>query len=406
MVSTRATSTAIGTLLLAGLCLDGAAMAQAAPKVSAPPAGLVLDLRMRSEYVDDGGFANTALANTLRARLGWRFALAEHWSALLEVENTSHLGDDRYNSSGNGNTTYPLVADPDNTALNQAWLAWSPKAGTQFVLGRQRLNYDNQRFIGASAWRQNDQTFDALDIQHHTANGWQLRYSYLDRALRVNGSDNPDHDQARWELDSHLFNVAHALGAGTFTGYAYLIDNRTRPQDSHRDLGLRYVVRREHPDGLGWFASAEYAKQDRYADGSKLIDANYNLLEGGLLWRGNTFKAGWEKLGGDGRYGFATPLATLHAFNGWADRFTTTPKDGLADGYLGWNRHFGALEANLVWHDFRSDANARALGNEWDASLGWVPAKHWLLLAKLADFNAGAGGKDVTKAWLSAEYVR
>src|ERR1035438_4740700 len=36
---------------------------------------------------------------------------------------------------------------------------------------------------------------------------------------------------------------------------------------------------------------------------------------------------------GKGRTGFQTPLATLHAFNGWDDVFLTTPADGLQDIY-------------------------------------------------------------------------
>jgi hypothetical protein len=32
--------------------------------------------------------------------------------------------------------------------------------------------------------------------------------------------------------------------------------------------------------------------------------------------------------------GFTTPLATLHKFQGWADKFLTTPVNGLADLYV------------------------------------------------------------------------
>jgi hypothetical protein len=58
----------------------------------------------------------------------------------------------------------------------------------------------------------------------------------------------------------------------------------------------------------------------------------------------------------------------------------------------------------VAWHDYRSDAHARDLGSEWDASLGWRPNPHWLLLAKAADYRAGDVGADVRKAWLSVEY--
>ena len=43
-------------------------------------------------------------------------------------------------------------------------------------------------------------------------------------------------------------------------------------------------------------------------------------------------------LGGDngsGNRAFQTPLATKHAFQGWADQFLTTPADGIEDAYLG-----------------------------------------------------------------------
>jgi hypothetical protein len=373
---------------------------------SPPPTGLALDLRLRSEWVDDEAFAREAQATTLRARVGWRFAWKQHWSALVEVEGTGHLGGERYNSTANGQTGFPTIADPDNTELNQAWIAWAPTAATRVALGRQRLVYDNQRFIGTSAWRQNDQTFDALDLTHKTRHGWSLRYSFLDRVQRVFGDDNPNPALARWQLDAHLFSAAHAVGPGTLTGYAYLIDNQTLPASSHSDLGLRYTLRRERKEALGWFLNAELATQDNYAHGSESIDAHYVLLEGGLLWRGHTFKAGRELLSGDGHYGFQTPLATLHAFNGWADKFLVTPVDGLEDRYLGWNRKFGKFEANAAWHDYRSDRGGHDLGSEWNASLGWAPRKHWQLLAKAADYRAGPGGKDLRKAWLSLEYTR
>lgn len=377
--------------------------AQAAPAATGGP---VLDLRLRSEWVDDEAFARDAHATTLRARLGWRILLRSRWAAYLELEHTAHLGAERYNSTANGQGAYPVVPDPDNTELNQAWLAWTPGADTRVALGRQKIVYDNQRFVGAVGWRQNDQTFDALDATHRTAGGWQLRYSYLARANRVFGSDNPNDALARWQLHAHLASAARTLGPGTLTGYAHFIDNRTLPLTSHRNLGLRYALRRERKDGPGWFATLELARQDDHAEGSAAIDAHYRLLEGGLLWRGHNVKAGWEVLSGDGHYGFQTPLATLHAFNGWADKFLATPADGLDDRYLGWSRKFGKLEATLAWHDYRADHGNRDLGREWNASLGWAPAKHWLVLAKAADYRAGTGGFDARKAWLSVEYSR
>jgi Alginate export len=366
---------------------------------------MLLDARWRLESVDDDAFARDAFANTLRIRLGYQSPVRGGWSGVIEGEATQHLFGEDFNSSANGQIQFPSVVDPDNSELNQAYVRYAPGTKTQFTLGRQRVQWDNQRFFGNVGWRQNEQTFDALDIQHSFGNGIKLRYDYLDRALRINGADNPNENLARYLLNGHLLSIGHALGPGNLSGYAHLIENETLPLSSHRNLGLRYTAKKDAPDGIGWLAAIEYAKQDTYADGADKIDADYFLLEGGVVWKASTFKAGWEQLGGDGSYGFATPFATLHAFNGWADKFLTTPVNGLNDAYLGWNRRFGKLGAALVWHDFSSDTASIHYGQEWNASLGYVFDKHWNGLIKLADYSADDIGTDTTKLWLSMEYI-
>ena len=385
--------------------LTVALMAGPALAVEDSDGKLLLDARWRLESVADDAFVQDAFADTVRIRLGYQTPVRSGWSGVIEAEATQHLFSEDFNSTANGQVQFPTVVDPDNTELNQAYVRFAPGTKTQFSLGRQRVQWDNQRFFGNVGWRQNEQTFDALDIQHSFGNGTKLRYGYLDRAQRINGADNPNEDLARYRLNTHLLGAGHALGPGTLSGYAHFIENETLPLSSHRNLGLRYTARKDAPDGIGWLVSAEYAKQDSYADGAGKIDADYVLLEGGLVWKAGTFKAGWEQLGGDGSYGFATPFATLHAFNGWADKFLNTPASGLNDAYLGWNRKFGKLGAALVWHDFSSDAGSIHYGQEWDASLSWALDKKWTVLGKLADYQADEYLADTTKLWLSVEYV-
>lgn len=391
--------------LLAGGCLIApAAQAQTA-------SAAIFDARLRHEHVDDDLFARPADASTLRLRLGYRSAVHSGWSSLIEAEGTTHLFGDRYNSSDNGRTGFPAISDPDNAEINQAYVDYAPDPATHLRAGRQRLVYDNQRFIGNSGWRQNEQTFDALDLQHKLGTHTALRYSWLGRVQRVFGADNRQDNLARWLLDAHLFSVAYHRGPGTLTGYGHFIDNRSLPLSSHRNLGLRYAAMADFDkqgvaSGLGWTLAAEFARQSPYADGDRRIGASYRLLEGGLVWNGYTMKAGVEELGGDGKTAFQTPLATLHAFNGWADRFLTTPAAGLQDRYLGWNRKWGKVTANLAWHDFRADHGAVHYGREWDASVAWAFAPHWNALVKAADYRADDVGADVGKTWISLEYSR
>jgi hypothetical protein len=386
--------------ILFALAAAGANAEQATPNDGRP----ILEARLRSEAVDDNAFARDAEATTFRIRIGYRMPVTSGWSGLVELENTSHLFGERFNSTANHRTRYPTVADPDNTTVDQAYVRYAPTAVTRFTLGRQVLLYDNQRFFGNSGWRQNQQTFDALDMEHRFDGGLSLRYSYLNRVQRVFGEQNPTLSLARWMLSAHLLRASYPVGPGSLIGYAHFIENRTLPLTSHRNLGLRYAAKHDAPKDVGWLANLEYARQSPYSNGSSAIHASYLLAEGGLVWKGNTFKAGWERMGGNGHYAFQTPFATLHAFDGWADRFLTTPVNGLDDAYLSWNRGFGKFTATVVAHDFRSDHAAIHYGREWDASLGWAFAPHWSALAKIADFHRGDLGADVRKTWVSVEY--
>ena len=389
-------------LRLAALALALApAFALAAPSATTTS----LDLRLRHEGVDDAGFDEEAAATTLRLRAGLQHAFEEHFAVRVEFEGTQHLGSERFNSTANGETAHPAVVDPDNAEVNQAWLAWTPGKATRVAVGRQRLNFDNQRYVGASAFRQNEQTFDALDATHDFGKV-QARYAWLGRVQRVNGANHPNEDLARWNLDAHLLNVGGKLGPGRLTGYGYFIENRTLPLTSHKNLGLRYVVEPDDKVQRPWGLALEAARQAPHAGGAERNHASYTLLEGSWRWQGNTFRAGEERLGGDGHYGFATPLATLHAFNGWADRFLNTPADGLRDRYLGWNRKFGRVDASIVGHDFAADHGGRDFGTELDASLAFAFTPRWTALAKIADFNGDEGPFDVAKAWLGVEYKR
>ena len=364
---------------------------------------ILFDARLRLEQVDDDALADDASALTLRTRLGWQSAPLSGWYVLAEIEDVRALIED-YNSTANGEVTRPLVADPEGSEWNQAYLGWKDDGGNQFALGRQRLALDNHRFIGNVGWRQNEQTFDALSATWKLVEKLTLRYAYLDQAQRIFGNGHPNPLAAEQRLDTHLFNLAWTLPFGSLIGYGYLYDNEDLPTTSTETFGLRLAGTHALDDQRSWFYTAEYASQSDYAEAPDLGEVSYWLAEGGYAHRGHQFRLGFESLGSNGRRAVQTPLATLHAFNGWADRFLTTPGDGLDDLYAGVEGPLGPLKYAFRWHQYQANRGSAELGQELNLQLSWSFAPKWNALLKYAHFYAEEFSADVRKLWLSVEY--
>lgn len=383
--------------------------AGASPEPS--PLQLEWNARLRHESVVDDAFGRTADATTLRLRAGLRLRFGAGFGALLEAEGIASAGD-AYNSGANGRTTYPAITDPKGIELNQAWLGWKGKQASA-TIGRQRLLFDNQRWIGNVGWRQNEQTFDAIAGDWQIAPTLTARYAWLDRVRRVNGDDALDPRARERELSTHLFNLAWKRGAQQWVGYAYLHEDRDMSTASTATYGVRWsgAHLREH-DGWGW--TLESARQRDYAENPLSFSHAYWLIEPNLAWHGVSYRAGWEHLGGNGVHALQTPLATLHAFNGWADKFVVTPPGGLEDRYLGAGGKFGGgmyagkLNWAVAWHDYaadrRSSVSSSHYGSEWDASLGFPVAKDVIGLVKFADYRSDGFARDTRKLWLQLEW--
>lgn len=391
---------------LLGLALSGLL---AAPAPAAPAGSWSAAYRYRFEGVDDDALSRDAAAHTARLRLGWTQPLGHGFSALLEGEAVTELSD-RFNSSANGRTSFPLVADPRALELNRAQLEWRG-AQTAVTLGRQRILLDNQRFVGNVGWRQNEQTFDAAGIELRPQEALVLRYHWLDRVHRVNGDEARDRLARERALDAHLLNGTWTLPFGAVTGYGYFLADRDVAAASTRTVGLRWSAKlADHRLAPSW--TLEAARQQDYDDNPAHFSHGYALLDAGLHWRGIDWKAGVERLGGDGTHAFQTPLATLHAFNGWADKFVVTPVQGLEDRYLGAGGKFGQgawsqrLNWALVWHDFNATRGSADYGREWDASLGAGLGRGWSGLVKLADYRSDGFARDTRKVWLQLEWAR
>lgn len=376
----------------------GLLMAASLPAAAADTA-FDWNLRLRHETVDDDAFARDAQADTARLRAAIRGSFANGFQWLVEGEGVGSAGD-AYNSGANGRTGYPGITDPSGVELNQAWLGWRGKRGG-VTAGRQRIAFDNQRWIGNVGWRQNEQTFDAVQVEFKPSATLALQYAWLDRVHRVAGDEALDPLARERALDSHLLRAAWTHGKQVLVGYAWLHEDRDVAAASTATYGLRWTG--SVAGGWGW--TVEAATQHDYADNPRDFSHAYWLVEPSLQRKGVTWKLGYEHLGGNGAHALQTPLATLHAFNGWADKFTTTPAAGLEDGWLSASGKLRACTWQLAWHDYRSDAGSTHYGSEWNLSLGRAFGKHWNGLVKLADYQADGFARDTRKFWLQFEYA-
>jgi len=364
--------------------------------------GLAFRYRLENVYQDD--FSYDATASTLRTRLNFKTDDLNGFSMFAEYDYVFTIGWDDYNA-GAGNTPdkgmYPVVADPEGWDLNQAFIQWKSDGGTLLRGGRERIIYDNARFVGNVGWRQNEQTYDGVYLQHK-AGGFDLQGAWVGQVNRIFGRDVPAgrHDNNTW-----LLNGSRAWDKiGKLTAYYYDIDNKDAAAFSTRSYGLRFAGKYK-TEGFTLGYTAEFATQNDAHNNPVDYSADYYRFDASLGFKALTPYIGYEVLGGDdSRSGaaFRTPLATLHAFNGWADKFLVTPNAGLEDFYAGLKGKAGQFSWNVLYHDFQAQSGSAKFGQELDASIGTKFAEHYGVLFKVAWFNADDESiyADTTKLWI------
>ena len=348
------------------------------------------DFRLRYENVEQDNAADDANALTIRSRLGYNTGTYEGFSTTVEFEDSRVVaGQDSYAPENAG---YSIIADPETTELDQAFIKYS-NGDLTIKGGRQVLTLDNHRFVGHVGWRQDRQTFDALTINYKLSKELEATYAYLGQRNRILG------ESADKDSKDHLLNIAFDTGLGKLTAYSYMLEEDNGTDNALDTYGLRFSGAADIDDGMKVLYTAEYAYQENESAGNTL-DTEYMLIEAGLVVSGITGKLGYEVLGSDdGAVGFATPLATMHKFNGWADVFLNTPADGLTDLYASVSGKLAGGKWMLAYHDFESDEGSTDYGDEIDISYAKGFGKHYSAGIKYAAYSEGDVGVDTDKLW-------
>ena len=303
--------------------------------------------RARHEQVDDAAFADTARRYACAQACASRPPRAGRpcWKARASPATTATTARQR--------PRRPSASDRRSRAgPNSTGPGWAgrPSASPR---GRQRLLFDNQRWIGNVGWRQNEQTFDALALDVLPAKDLALRYAYLDRVHRISKRRPP---AIRWRAGALSSPPARMPRGNT----AHCSSCRLRLPARDRDVAAssapgaamdrspwRHRFRRR--SSAGNCAPADYANNplqfSRTATG---------CWEPPITMHGITARPGLERLGGNGIARAQTRRwARLHAFNGWADKFLVTPANGWTTAISGWaafgRERAGARATRLAW---------------------------------------------------------
>jgi hypothetical protein len=355
-----------------------------------------LSFRYRFEFVDQDGFDEDAEASTVRTRLSVKSGEFRDASFFIEVDDVRQIIWDNFDQGGGntpGRAEYPVVADPDGTDLNQAYINYAGLDDWGFRLGRQRINLDNQRFVGGVGWRQNEQTFDAFRVDYRLLDKVDIFYSYVDKVRRIFG-DEVRAGKDRQDM-TQFVNVSGETPIGKLVGYYYYYDTDDRNSDV---------------DGTASFSSGTGGVRLTGGRGNNPnnVDEDYWHLDVGASMDIYEAHIGWEVLTGDDgdprNVAFQTPLATLHAFNGWADVFLTTPPGGLDDKYVKFKATPGDFVIDARYHTFEAESGGADYGDEIDLRVGYKFNKRFRGDLYFAAFDGDDFG-DVTKFWFMASYA-
>ncbi|MET0137798.1 MAG: alginate export family protein [Sphingobium sp.] len=393
----------------------------------------IVDARLRYETAEQDGPAplrrdRDADSVTLRLRMGGEIAKGP-FSVLGEMEGTLALDED-YNSGVNGKTAFPIVADPETVELNRLQVQYKTKPLVMTV-GRQRINLDDQRFVGSVAWRQNEQTFDAARIEYMGIQNLKVDLTYAIATRTIWGSDGGKFGASNRPVymdgDNVFANISYKFKPGTLTAFAYIVDEDVPVvallRNSSQTYGARFAGSLPLSKKVKLSYLASYARQTDHGKNPLVYEADYAAAEGSVEAYGFKLTGGYELLGSDadargiaGGFAFQTPFATLHKFNGWADKFLATPATGLQDYYAGVGYslpkvgQMGPLVAGFTFHRFDSDRASIHYGDEYDAQVSLKLNKHLTALVKYADYQrkgiaSYTGDADTKKFWAQIDYA-
>ncbi|MEM9388122.1 MAG: alginate export family protein [Pseudomonadota bacterium] len=381
-----------------------------------------LVLNHRFEFVDDqANDLDSASASTLRAFLGYATAERAGFSVHVGLEGVLHVGLNDFNVPGEASEGFDVVADPQGIEFDEAYLSYKGLPDTSLKVGRQYVSFrtaPSHRFVGTVPWRQNWQSMDAVRLVNRSVADLTLDYVYVHNVNRIFGENNDNEALANSPMNSHLLNVKYGgLRVGEIEGFYYRLDydNDTLPAPftDRATLGLKFQGDAQLSERLKFLYLAEISQQSAIGDNPSAFDsADQYRVEAGLNFGfGLTAKVAYEVLESSNGASFSTPLATVHAFQGWADRLIGFPGGGVEDLYVvGMSTLPGSIKMMTTFHNYQSAADGIEYGSEFNIQFTKKIRRFTLQLKHASYFgdeepSAGALAFDKTITWFTTRWA-
>jgi len=370
-----------------------------------------LELIYRYANISDDRFLLDADASTLRSALTFRSGKYRGFKVGGSLVNVTEAFSDDFNSTLNGNTQFPVEADPNATEIEEAFIAYEGFDKLSLSAGRRRIDWGNKRFFSSLPWRQNRQTYDGGFLSYKPRSDIEIDYAYVFNVNRIFTDDSPI---GNFDSDSHMINAKYKNKTiGNLTGYFYSLNFDNAAALKTNTLGANLTGSQKLGSGWSFDYVAEVAHQWDIDNNPFDISETYWRVEPAIKYKGTKLAVGMEVLGGNGQRGFQTPLALLHAYNGFADLFLVTPGAGLEDFYVRFTHNFdksgpfGGASFLARYHEFNADFGGQSYGEELDLQVVMPVFRQDLkLLLKAAIFDADQSfTEDVTKLWLQLRFV-
>lgn len=328
----------LGVALLPSLC-------HAASSSSEGDTTLVLDteLRVRSEWRDGYRLSSTpdeegTLTTVQRSRIG----ISGGWDRL---SFKAQLQDVRVYGQPGGNTQ-------GNIAVAEAWGAYRFNPALSVKVGRQMVDFDGGRVVGAANWANPGRFLDGIRLDRQgTASRTSILYTWDELAETQRFIAHHEWFWERHRLALFSFDQSSNTELQAFTSGATW---HWSPNDTWT-IRTEGHLQWQEGDGSGHLIASEAARK----------------AENGSVW----------KIGGDmlsdvqSGQAFQPLLGTNHKFYGWMDHFYVGAfTDGLTDLRL--TRQFPIygprMQAGATAHHFRTYGGGDLLGNELDL---WMTGK-------------------------------